>query len=145
MFQVLLYSKVAQSHKFPVLYSRVPLPIYSKYNSLHPKNSQNVHPWTNPFSLYLRRKWRGKQGERMLPLSALQCLEATLLKSSPTPLMISWKVISNPVAASGLERAGGWSKHCWMVERKCFSLLYPEEQPQEENHCLVITSLHLGP
>ena len=44
-YQVLLYSKVTQSHiHFPVLYSRIPLPIYSKYNSLHLKNPQNAHP-----------------------------------------------------------------------------------------------------
>ena len=43
--QVLSCNKVTQSHThFPVLYSRIPLPIHARYNSLYPPNPQNVLP-----------------------------------------------------------------------------------------------------
>ena len=42
--QVLLYNKVTQSRTFPLLHSRIPFPIHSKYNCLHLPNPHSAHP-----------------------------------------------------------------------------------------------------
>lgn len=99
--------------------------------------SSQIHPeialsldLVNTFSLYLGKRGRGMHDERRLPLSAVQLPEATPYRSSPTPLLISWKVISNselPVATRELGDGAKTLPH--PGKGSFFSLLYPEEQP----------------
>lgn len=71
------------------------------------------------------KKGEGNTGWENGSLCLLSSFSKQLLsKRSPTPLLISWKVISNTAAASGHEGAGGWSKHYQILEKEVvFSFL----------------------
>lgn len=71
------------------------------------------------------KKGEGNTGWENGSLCLLSSFWKQLLsKNSPTPLLISWKVISNSEAASGREGAGGWSKHYRILEKEVvFSFL----------------------